>query len=180
MIDKKIKKNRALSAVLPSKISNESLFLLFCATIGLCVLGGCARNISSSSYSARKLSSSSRTYECTIVSVRKVRVEEGDYLEDNKTGATMGLVGGAALGSMIGGGNARIATGALGGLAGAVGGAMIEREMKSQDGLEYVVRLRSGQLRTVVQGLDNPLYRGQRALLIEEEGGRARVVPAGY
>lgn len=158
----------------------NALMLSAVSVIALFGLGGCARNISSSSYDARTVGEVGKSYECTVVSVRKVLVNEGDYLGDNKTGALMGGVAGGALGNMIGGGRARIATTAAGALAGAVGGAMLEQHMKAQEGLEYVVRLKSGELRTVVQGLDNPLYRGQKALLMEYGKGRSRVVPAGY
>lgn len=160
--------------------SKTNSLILLVLVFGLFMIGGCARNISSSSYGT--VGSASQTYECTVISVRKVAVTEGDRLEDNKSGALMGAVAGGALGNMIGGGRARIATTAAGALAGGVGGAMLERNMKTQEGLEYVVRLRSGEMRTVVQGLDNPLYRGQKALLIidESRGGRSRVVPLGY
>lgn len=168
---------RALS--LDNKCVN-TLVLSVVSVISLFAIGGCARNISSSEYDARTVGSTAETYECTVVSVRKVLVNEGDYLENNKTGIAMGAVAGGALGNMIGGGRARIATTAIGALGGAVGGAMLEKNMKSQEGLEYVVRLKSGELRTVVQGLDSPLYKGQKALLMVYGKGRSRVVAAGY
>lgn len=155
----------------------NALVLSAVSVIALFAIGGCGRDISSSSYDAKTVGEAAQTYECTVISIRKVLVNEGDYLEDNKTGVLAGAVAGGALGNMIGGGRTRIATTALGALAGAAGGAMLEKQIKSQEGLEYVVRLRSGELRTVVQGLDSPLYKGQRALLMVYKGGRARVVP---
>ncbi|GHU10625.1 hypothetical protein FACS189449_00450 [Alphaproteobacteria bacterium] len=155
----------------------KKVLLLSIALCGLVVIiSGCARNISSSSYDARKIGATNDTYECVVVKVRKVAVEEGDYLEDNKTGALAGgLIGGLA-GAQIGGGNARYATGAAGAVLGAVGGAMAEKALKSQDGLEYIVRLNSGKLKTVVQGMDAPLSVGQLALLIVDHKGRSRVI----
>lgn len=158
----------------------NALVLSAVSVVALFAIGGCARNISSSSYDARAVGETGKTFECTVVSVRKVLVNEGDYLENNKTGALIGGVAGGALGNMVGGGRARVATTAAGALAGAFGGAMLEKNMKTQEGLEYVVRLKSGELRTVVQGLDNPLYRGQKALLMEYGKGRSRVIPANY
>ena len=135
---------------------------------GVLLLSGCARNISANVYDARSLDGEGMiSHPCTVVSVRVVAVEEGDYLEDNKTGALMGGVAGGLAGNMIGGGRGRtIATG-IGALAGAFGGALAEKALKSQNGYEYVVRLQDGSMRTVVQGMDTKLQPGQAALLIE-------------
>ncbi len=157
----------------------KTLIYTVIAVISVLSIGGCARNISSSSYDARKIGAASETYECTVVSVRKVMVEEGDYLENNMTGALMGAAAGGVLGNMIGGGRGRTTATVIGALAGGAGGAMAEKHLKSQEGLEYVVKLSSGAMRTVVQGLDNPLYQGQAALLIIDRN-RARVVPKNY
>lgn len=157
----------------------KTLFYAAIAIAGILSIGGCARNISSSSYDARKVGTASETYECTVVSVRKVMVEEGDYLENNMTGALMGAAAGGVLGNMVGGGRGRTAATVVGALAGGAGGAIAEKHLKSQEGLEYVVKLSTGAIRTVVQGLDNPLYQGQAALLIIDRN-RARVIPRNY
>jgi outer membrane lipoprotein SlyB len=141
------------------------------------LISGCARNISSSTYDAQTLGSADNVYECVVVSTRRVQVEEGDYLENNKTGALMGAVAGGAVGQAFGGGRGRILTTAGGALLGGAAGAVAEKALKSQEGLEYVVRLNSGQLKTVVQGLDSALQPGQAALLIVNDKGRSRVVP---
>jgi outer membrane lipoprotein SlyB len=121
----------------------------------------------------------SETYECTVVSVRRVLVEEGDSLEDNKTGAVLGAVTGGVLGNAVGAGRGRTTATVLGAVAGGVGGAMAEKAMKRQDALEYVLKMQNGSLRTVVQGLDNQLAPGQKVLLIiDNNGGRSRIVPA--
>lgn len=146
------------------------------AILFLLAISGCARDISSSSYDARTIGSTMETYECIVVSVRKVIVEEGDYLESNKTGALAGAIAGGVLGNAIGGGRGRAITTAAGALVGATGGAYAEKSLKRQNGLEYVVKLKSGNMRTVVQGMDNALYPGQSALLMIDHNGRSRVV----
>lgn len=146
----------------------------------LLAISGCARNISSSTYDAQKLGAANETYECIVVSARRVAVEEGDYLENNHTGALVGGILGGVAGNAIGKGHGRTAATAVGAIAGGFGGAMAEKAVKSQDGMEYVVRLRSGAMRTVVQGLDNPLYVGQTALLMIDNYGRSRVVPTRF
>ena len=145
---------------------------------GVLLLSGCARNISANTYDARSMNGSGMiSHPCTVVSVRVVAVEEGDYLEDNKTGTLMGGVAGGLAGSMIGGGRGRTLATGVGALAGAVGGALAEKALKSQTGYEYVVRLQDGSLRTVVQGMDTQLQKGQAALLIEgTENSRPRLI----
>jgi outer membrane lipoprotein SlyB len=168
----------------------------------LLLIGGCARNISSTTYDAKTLGAASETHPCVVVSVRKVMVEEGERLEDNKLGALAGGVAGGVLGSQVGGGNARYVTGALGALAGGVGGAYAEKALKSQEAYEYVVRLEEakgeslvinktkgdkvshktierksgGSLRTVVQGTDVYIAPGSPAYLMIDPNGRSRVV----
>jgi outer membrane lipoprotein SlyB len=143
---------------------------------GLLIIGGCARNISSSTYDAKTLGSASTTYPCTIVNVRKVMVEEGERLEDNKTGGLIGAVTGGVLGNAVGGGRGRVITTAAGALAGAAAGAYAEKSLKSQEAFEYVVELQSGGMRTVVQGTDTVFAPGQSALLIIDPKGRSRLI----
>lgn len=145
---------------------------------GVLLLSGCARNISANTYDARSMNGSGMiSHPCTVVSVRVIAVEEGDYLEDNKTGTLMGGVAGGLAGSMIGGGRGRTLATGVGALAGAVGGALAEKALKSQTGYEYIVRLQDGSLRTVVQGMDTQLQKGQAALLIEgTENSRPRLI----
>ncbi|MDR2157833.1 MAG: glycine zipper 2TM domain-containing protein [Holosporaceae bacterium] len=142
----------------------------------LLMIGGCGRNISSSSYDARTLGSANSTYLCTVVNVRKVMVEEGDYLENNKTGQLVGALAGGVLGNTIGGGRGRVVTTTAGALAGAAAGAYAEKSMKSQEAFEYVVKLSSGELKTIVQGTDTILPVGQSALLIVDHRGRSRLI----
>ncbi|GHU17083.1 hypothetical protein FACS189472_03470 [Alphaproteobacteria bacterium] len=155
----------------------KKFLLLSVALCGLTlIITGCARNISSSTYNSAKIGEANDTYECVVVKVRQVALEEGDSLGDNHMGALGGGVVGGLAGSQIGGGNARYATGAAGALLGAVGGAFAEKALKSQDGLEYIVKLNSGKLKTVVQGMDSPLSIGQQAILIVDHKGRSRVI----
>jgi outer membrane lipoprotein SlyB len=143
---------------------------------GLLIIGGCARNISSSTYDAQTLGSASSTYPCTIVRVRKVMVEEGERLEDNRTGALIGALGGGVLGNAVGGGRGRVITTATGALAGAAAGAYAEKSLKSQEAFEYIVQLESGDMRTVVQGTDTVFAPGQSAFLIVDPRGRSRLI----
>jgi outer membrane lipoprotein SlyB len=148
---------------------------IFCSA--LLMIGGCARDISSSTYDAKTLGEAATTYLCTVIKVRTVSVEEGERLEDNRTGQMLGALAGGALGNTVGGGRGRTTATVAGALAGAAAGAYAEKSLKSQKAYEYVVELDGGHgLKTVVQGTDVVLNPGQRALLIVEKG-RSRLAP---
>ena len=100
----------------------------------------------------------------------------GEYLEKNK----LGLIGGGAIGALSGGqigkGRGKTAGAIIGGLAGALGGTLLEKELKSQSGTEYVIKLRDGSYRTLVQG-NNPAYRtGQNVMISLSGRGRTRII----
>lgn len=154
----------------------KNLFIYCCVTLFVLAMSGCVREISSSSYDAKTLGTSNETFECTVIKVRQVVVQEGDYLRDNATGGIIGAVAGGAIGNSIGGGRGRTLATVAGATAGALSGAYAERSLSKQNALEYTVRLSTGELRTVVQGVDNALYTGQSALLIIDNNGRSRLV----
>jgi len=143
---------------------------IFTVFLGGMLLVGCAKDISSSTYEVETVGSSTRTYACEVVKVRRVKVKD----DRNGYGSLVGAVTGGVLGAQIGGGNARYVTGALGALAGGAAGSKVEQSLRSQEGYEYVVRLESGQMQTVVQGLENPLSVGQAALLMVDFWGKGR------
>lgn len=150
----------------------KKIFFICLVTSLIC---GCARNISPNAYDDRSVGETASVYDGVIVRVRKVTVGS-ERLEDNKTGALTGALAGAALGSAFGGGNAKYATAGLGAVAGGFAGAYAENSLKSQEGLEYTIKLNTGETKVVVQGLDSPLYNGQPVSLVISRQGRARVV----
>lgn len=141
------------------------------------VLSGCSRNISSSNYSSDSVGEASMTYQGTIISMRKVTVQEGDKLQDNMLGMGVGGVLGGVGGSMIGSGNGNTLATVGGALGGATLGALAQRALSEQEGIEYSVKLTNGQIMSVVQGADNALQVGQRVLVQVSHQGRSRVVP---
>ena len=109
---------------------------------------------------------------CTVVNVRQVNVSS----DDSSTGAVLGAIGGGVAGSTIGHGRGSV-LGALGGAAlGGVAGNMAQKGLTSQTGVEYVVRLDNGTLRTVTQGTDVYMQPGQRCYLLY--GDQSRIIPA--
>lgn len=140
-------------------------------------ISGCGRNIGSNNYSSASVGEAMTTYAGVVTNMRRVQIQEGDKLTDNVAGGVVGgLIGGVG-GHMIGGGRGNTAATVGGALLGAGAGALAQRALSEQEGLEYTVKLDSGSMMTVVQGTDSPLAVGQRAL-VQVSKNRSRVVPA--
>ena len=155
--------------------SRAGLALALVATL---LLSACARQISADVYKASHVGETSSTYEGVIVSARPVLVEDKEYLEQNTLGGAAGGVTGGVLGSQLGKGTGKSLATAVGAIGGAVGGAYAEKYLKSQEAIEYVVKLDNGQLKTIVQGPTPPLQIGQRVYVMVSYEGRSRIVSA--
>ncbi len=155
------------------KFKNIISTLLICGT--LASLTSCARQISSDMYAAPCVGEASVTYAGVIRNVREVCVDGSDQLEGNQ----MGLFGGGAAGGIAGSaiGRGGLLPTAAGAVVGAVGGAMIEKKLKRQAGLEYIVQLENGGLMTVVQGADQVFAPGQLVYVVVGQSGRSRITP---
>lgn len=143
----------------------------------LFLLTNCAKNLSSHEYSEDEAGSVKYTYRGVVLSVRNVKVQSGDSLEDNKAGLFGGGLAGGLLGAQLGKGRGEVVGAVLGAAAGAVGGSLLEKGLKSQEGIEYSVELTDGRIMTIVQGTDTHLSVGQRVLVMVGSKGRSRVVP---
>lgn len=137
------------------------------------LLSGCASNINASGqiYRAGDTMRASQVAYMTVVSVRHVRIQH----DQTGIGATIGAIGGAGLGSHVGGGKARRIGTLLGTIGGAVVGGRTEQAMNREDGLEIVVRDRTSTF-VVVQAADMPIYPGQQVNVIRQ-GSNIRVAP---
>lgn len=92
-------------------------------------------------------------------------------------GAILGGVGGAAIGSLFGGGTGRDVAIAIGSIGGAIAGSQIQKHYdKPQPGQQVIVRLTSGVLVVVTQPVDPSLRVGQE-VFVEGAGQGARVIP---
>ena len=141
-------------------------------------VSGCARQISADSYEGPAAGEISRTYVGVVENVRQVEIQEQDTLDNNKTGQIIGGVAGGFAGSTIGAGVGRAAAIAGGAILGSIFGALAEQEVKRQPALEYIVRSETGELVTVVQGMEPALSPGQRVFVQESRAGRSRIIPA--
>lgn len=156
---------------------NPNLVKVLAPCLAVLTLSGCARNINSNTYKASHVGEASFTYQGVIMSARQVEVEEGEYLGENTTGAVLGAGAGGLAGSQVGSGTGNIAAIVGGAVLGGAAGMFAEKALKHQTAMEYAVKLTNGSIMTVVQGMDNPLQPGQRALVMVSQDGRSRVVP---
>lgn len=154
---------------------------IFCTalacTMSLSLLSSCASEISANTYSDSHVGETSSTFAGTIVSMRYVTVGGSDKSEGSGAGIATGAIAGGAIGNTIGQGRGHDTAIVAGALLGAFAGAAAEKKLKQQQGIEYVIKLDSGELKTVVQGPDNPISNGQRVLLMVSHQGRSRVIP---
>lgn len=145
--------------------------VLACVTATL-LLTGCGSEFSGNQYESRTVGEVSRTDSGTVISLRKVELKS----DSSTLGTTLGAVGGGAVGSLFGGGNAKFLTATAGAVAGGIAGNAIAS--RPEEGIEYTIRLDSGSVVTIAQGKDPMISVGQKVRLINSNKGRSRVVPA--
>jgi outer membrane lipoprotein SlyB len=135
-------------------------------------MSACAANINSSHYATSDTGAVGQAMNCTVVSVRQVDVSSSD----SSAGSVLGAIGGGIAGSTIGHGRGSL-LGALGGAAlGGIAGNYAQEGLSSQKGVEYIVKLDNGNLRTITQGTDVYMQPGQKCYLLY--GAQSRVIPA--
>ena len=159
---------------MPRSLAARAL-LVIC--MGLSV-AACQRQISGDVVQGRTMGSAVRTERGVVESARYVTVQENDTLQGNTAGGLIGALAGGAAGSLIGGGTGRAIAIGAGAIAGAAAGALAQQQLSNQNAIEYVVRLRNGQLYSVVQGLDNPVEVGTEVFVQLDGRGRARLFRA--
>lgn len=138
----------------------------------LLAMAACAPRIGSNDYSYGSVRQASNAFPCTVLSVRAVNVSS----DDNTVGTALGGVAGGVAGSTIGHGRSANTLGAIGGAAaGMLIGNLAQDAMMKQSGYEYVVRTDNGQTYSVTQGTDTLLSAGQRCMLLN--GAESRIIP---
>ncbi|MDR0640519.1 MAG: glycine zipper 2TM domain-containing protein [Holosporales bacterium] len=133
---------------------------------------GCSNDYSGDRYSSSNVGEVARSDHGVIVSMRRIKIDSDEGLG---SGAVLGAVGGGLVGSMFGKGNGKLLTTAAGAAAGGVAGHAIQN--RSQDGFEYTVKLDTGAVITLAQGVNPPLSVGQNVFVVNSNRGRSRIVP---
>lgn len=137
---------------------------------------GCAREISSNVYSADHVGEASKTFSGVVISARQITVQEKERLEENGLGIVGGGLAGAYAGSHVGKGEGNMLATVGGAIAGATAGAFAEKALKTQQAMEYIVKLDNGEAMTVVQGMQPSFGTGQNVYVMIGQSGRSRLI----
>jgi outer membrane lipoprotein SlyB len=147
----------------------------------LLFITSCAASLEDTTYDEGYVGETSQAYEVTVLNVRKITIKPNPNPKEGSVGNVVGGVSGGVIGSTIGKGDGnKLAT--LGGaIIGSIVGSILEGELSTQDGWEYLVKMKkSDNLRTVIQtGKQIPV--GSQAYLILGKGDsyeRGRLIPA--
>lgn len=124
-------------------------------------LFSCARDINDDSYQLSSIGGANSVGQGVIIDVRTVRIQG-----DSQGGALTGGVAGGVAASTIGRGSGSVLASVGGALLGAFIGGITQKELSSQEALQYMVRLSDGDIITVIQGKKNRLAVGQRVFVL--------------
>jgi len=150
----------------------KSLRTVAILTIALSSLAACAETPGQDRYVAYESGRAAHVEEGEIVSFRPVTIGANN----TGTGAVVGGVGGAVVGSQFGGRRQdHVASGVVGAVAGALLGNAIEKGNEAK-GYAYTVRVRrTGELIEVVQPDASPMPNGLHVAI--SYGDRVRIAP---
>ena len=139
------------------------------------IITGCTPSLSSDTYTYGGVGQVNRVVPGVVVSSRMVQIaDDANASDGGMTGTIGGGTAGLIAGSAIGGGRGSALAAVGGAVIGGIVGNMTQKELTKQQGIEYVVKLRSGSFISVVQGVDVVYRPGQRVLV--QYGKRARIV----
>jgi outer membrane lipoprotein SlyB len=138
------------------------------------VLSGCTTS-SKNTYNSADVGRMIETSEGKVLASRIVQIKD----EPKGYGALAGgALGGTAAGVGIGKGGGSILAGVIGGLLGAGVGYLTEQQLRTHEGIEYMVRTSDGRTRTLVQNRENseePIPAGT-PVLIQYAGSYTRII----
>jgi len=146
------------------------------AVLAVALLAAACANPTTDRYHAEDVGQIIETSEGTVLSSRVVDVRGGENSNVGTFGG--GAVGATAGYTAVGGGRGSGLVAVLGGLVGAGIGYLVEEEVRSREGVEYVIRMSDGRVVTLVQnreGEEEPLPDGA-AVLVQYGGEYTRVV----
>lgn len=149
--------------------------VLLVSLIGL-TLVGCANNsLSGDVYNASEGKQVRSVEYGTITHVRAVTIQ-GDK-DNNTLGAIGGAVLGGLVGNTIGGGSGRLLAAAGGAVAGGVAGNAVGSALGSSKGVELEIRKDNGQTIMAVQKQDKTIYVVGQRVAISGSGNSITVAP---
>ena len=125
-------------------------------------LSGCAQNVSSTTYNAGEVGVAAKVVPGVVLARRTVKIDG-----NSGAGGLAGAAAGAAAGSGVGGSTQGNIVGAIGGaVAGGLIGNAVDKGVNSQQGIEYIIKLKSGETISVVQAANVQFAPKQHILVI--------------
>ncbi len=143
------------------------------AVLLVVTVAGCApRSMSGDVYSRERAQRVQTIEYGEVLEVRQVLIEG----TKSGVGTLAGGVLGGALGSGIGHGAGRTIGVVGGAIAGGLLGSAVEEGVTKQPGVEVTIRMDTGQTIALVQGIDPPVYAGDRVRVLRNPDGSARAI----
>ena len=116
----------------------------------------------------------SQVQDATVLSVRPVTIDGNQ----SGVGAAAGGVVGGISGSSVGGRREAAIVGVLVAIVGSVVGNAIERTATREDAVEYLLQLKNGERRALVQGKGEELMKAGDPVILVTTGGKTRIMKA--
>jgi outer membrane lipoprotein SlyB len=146
--------------------------LLAALMVSALTLTGCASGLGSSDYGRSQARTVQEVQMGVVQAVRNVKIEG----TKSPVGSIAGAAVGGLAGSQLGGGNGQIVGAVLGAVLGGVGGSALEEKVTSQNGVEITVKLDTGRIIAITQGVEaNEQFRIGDRVRILSGGGTTRV-----
>ena len=116
----------------------------------------------------------SQIQDATVLSVRPVTIDGNQ----SGAGAAAGGVVGGISGASVGGRREAVVVGVLVGIVGSVIGNAIERNATREDAVEYLLQLKNGERRALVQGKGEEIMATGDSVILVTTGGKTRIMKA--
>ncbi len=112
--------------------------------------------------------------DATVLSVRPVTIDGNQ----SGIGAAAGGVVGGISGASVGGRREAAVVGVLVAIVGSVIGNAIERNATREDAVEYLLQLKNGERRALVQGKGEEIVAAGDPVILVTTGGKTRIMKA--
>ena len=116
----------------------------------------------------------SQIQDATVLSVRPVTIDGNQ----SGIGAAAGGVVGGISGSSVGGRREAAVVGVLVAIVGSVIGNAVERSATREDAVEYLLQLKNGERRALVQGKGEEVMTPGDPVILVTTGGKTRIMKA--
>lgn len=151
---------------------SQRVIVLSTLLVGLFLTGCATHEKSASTYSAHQAQREQTVRFAVVEGVREVTIDRGSH----GTGTAAGAVVGGVAGSTVGGRREGIVGAVLGAVAGGIVGQAIENSANKKAALEITLRYDNGDLRAIVQEIDEQRFVPGERVRVLQSGGITRVV----